>query len=112
MLTSDFDGASGAQRPKPALFKVGVGLFILYPLLLATAALTAFAPLSGGTRAIIVTGILLTSKGTFMLATVCVGKEAYQALTAKFRGRKRPWAQRRCSRAPRLPLQKTEQMQI
>ncbi len=25
-----------------------------------------------------------------MLATVCVGKEAYQALTAKFRGRKRP----------------------
>ena len=25
-------------------------------------------------RAIIVTGILLTSKGTFMLATVCVGR--------------------------------------
>lgn len=90
MLTSDSRGARGATRPRPALFKVGVCLFVLYPLLLVAAALMAFAPLSGGARAIIVACILLTSKGTFMLATVCVGKEAYQALKGKFRRRNRP----------------------
>lgn len=92
--TSRIAQALNRLRAKPARFKVGVALLVLYPLMYLIVPIGPLLPLSGGAIAALISGVVAAAEGVLLLAIACMGKEAYQSMKAWFtRGRKRGRAQ-------------------
>ncbi len=79
-------------RNKPLRFSIGIGLLILYPLMWLFAAVVPFLPLDIALKAAIIAGDLAAAEGVGLLGIACVGKEAYQAIKARFRLKRRSTA--------------------
>lgn len=77
------------KKKKPLRFKIGIGLLILYPIMLLSAAVIPFLPLEVGVKAAVIGGILASAEGILLVAIACVGKEAFQAIKARFLKRKK-----------------------
>ncbi|AAU15467.1 transporter suffix domain-containing protein [Bacillus cereus] len=63
------------KQKKPLLFKVGIGLLIIYILLWASALIIPFTSLSTQIKAIIVPGCIVVGEILFLIGAVFVGKE-------------------------------------
>ncbi len=71
-------------------FKVGVGLLVLYVIMLLSVAVIGVLPLELGAKVATVSAVLVSSEVVFLLGVIGIGKEAYQALKAKFHLKKAP----------------------
>jgi len=75
---------------RPARFKIGVGLLILYPLLYLVIPIAPMLPLDTPTKLGLIAGVLAAAEGILLLGIACVGKEAYHAIKARLKlGRKK-----------------------
>lgn len=75
-------------EPKPLRFKFGVALLVLYPLLFLAMGVLALIPMNGTTKAAAIGGLLVTSEVVFFVGVALIGKEAYQALKARWMKKK------------------------
>lgn len=79
---------STMPRRRPVRFYIGIGLFILCGLLYLSILVTSFLPLDGVTKAATIGGTIAVAEVSFLLAVAGVGKEAYQAVKARFSRKK------------------------
>ena len=63
------------KQNKPLLFKVGIGLLIIYVLLWASALMIPFTSLSTQIKAIVIPGCIVIGEILFLIGAVFVGKE-------------------------------------
>lgn len=63
------------KQKKPLLFKVGIGLLIIYVLLWASALIIPFTSLSTQIKAIVIPGCIVIGEIIFLIGAVFVGKE-------------------------------------
>ncbi|MFA2831921.1 transporter suffix domain-containing protein [Bacillus paranthracis] len=63
------------KQKKPLLFKVGIGLLIIYVLLWASALMIPFTSLSTQMKAIVIPGCIVIGEILFLIGAVFVGKE-------------------------------------
>ncbi|HFJ9446490.1 MULTISPECIES: transporter suffix domain-containing protein [Bacillus] len=63
------------KQKKPLLFKVGIGLLIIYVLLWASALMIPFTSLSTQIKAIVIPGCIVIGEILFLIGAVFVGKE-------------------------------------
>lgn len=67
---------SNENKPKkPFLFKVGIGLLIIYVLLWVSALIIPFTSLSTQVKAIVIPGCIVIGEILFLIGAVFVGKE-------------------------------------
>ncbi|MBF6245672.1 transporter suffix domain-containing protein [Nocardia elegans] len=81
-------GAAPGSRTKPVRFKLGIGLLIFYPLMYLVAVIVPFLPLDVGLKAGLIAGDLAAAEVVLLIGVACVGKEAYRAIKARFRGKR------------------------
>ncbi|RAS95344.1 hypothetical protein A6E21_10485 [Bacillus cereus] len=67
--------ADEKKQNKPLLFKVGMGLLIIYVLLWASALIIPFTSLSTQMKAIVIPGCIVIGEVLFLIGAVFVGKE-------------------------------------
>ncbi|PGZ50809.1 hypothetical protein COE56_14040 [Bacillus anthracis] len=67
--------ADEKKQKKPLLFKVGMGLLIIYVLLWASALIIPFTSLSTQMKAIVIPGCIVIGEVLFLIGAVFVGKE-------------------------------------
>ena len=77
------------RRRRPVRFYIGIALLILCGLLYISIAVTAFLPLDGVTKAATIGGTIAVAEVSFLLGVAGVGKEAYQAVKARFSRKKK-----------------------
>ncbi|WP_242229857.1 transporter suffix domain-containing protein [Bacillus cereus group sp. BfR-BA-01329] len=63
------------KQKKPLLFKVGIGLLIIYVLLWASALIIPFTSLSTQIKSIVIPGCIVIGEILFLIGAVFVGKE-------------------------------------
>ncbi|HDX9627725.1 TPA: transporter suffix domain-containing protein [Bacillus cereus] len=63
------------KQKKPLLFKVGIGLLVIYVLLWASALIIPFTSLSTQIKAIVIPGCIVIGEILFLIGAVFVGKE-------------------------------------
>ncbi|MFJ8524902.1 transporter suffix domain-containing protein [Bacillus cereus] len=63
------------KQKKPLLFKVGIGLLVIYVLLWASAIIIPFTSLSTQIKAIVIPGCIVIGEILFLIGAVFVGKE-------------------------------------
>lgn len=63
------------KQKKPFLFKLGIGLLILYPILWGLAAIIPFTPLPLHIKATIITVCIVVGEVLFLIGVAFVGKE-------------------------------------
>lgn len=99
------------QQERPLRFKVGVGLLVVYVAMWLAAALVPFLPLDLTTKSSIIAVDLIAAEVVGLVGIILIGKEAYQAIKARFlrfgrKGSKRKAATRTpITKAPATELQ-------
>ncbi|MED2983807.1 transporter suffix domain-containing protein [Bacillus thuringiensis] len=63
------------KQKKPLLFKVGIGLLIIYVLLWGSALIIPFTSLSTQVKTIVIPGCIVIGEILFLIGAVFVGKE-------------------------------------
>lgn len=63
------------KQKKPLLFKVGIGLLIIYVLLWASALIIPFTSISTQIKSIVIPGCIVIGEILFLIGAVFVGKE-------------------------------------
>ncbi|MED3476096.1 transporter suffix domain-containing protein [Bacillus thuringiensis] len=63
------------KQKKPLLFKIGIGLLIIYVLLWGSALIIPFTSLSTQVKTIIIPGCIVIGEILFLIGAVFVGKE-------------------------------------
>ncbi|PGP43177.1 hypothetical protein CN993_17560 [Bacillus thuringiensis] len=63
------------KQKKPLLFKIGIGLLIIYVLLLGNALIIPFTSLSTQVKTIVIPGCIVIGEILFLIGAVFVGKE-------------------------------------
>ncbi|HDR7794343.1 TPA: transporter suffix domain-containing protein [Bacillus luti] len=63
------------KQKKPLLFKVGIGLLIIYVLLWGSALIIPFTSLSAQVKTIVIPGCIVVGEILFLIGAVFVGKE-------------------------------------
>lgn len=76
-------------RRRPVRFYVGIGFLVLCGLLYLSILVSAFLPLDGVTKAATIGGTIAVAEVSFLLGVAGVGKEAYQAVKARFSRKKK-----------------------
>ncbi|MES5883602.1 MULTISPECIES: transporter suffix domain-containing protein [Bacillus cereus group] len=63
------------KQKKPLLFKIGIGLLIIYVLLWGSALIIPFTSLSTQVKTIVIPGCIVIGEILFLIGAVFVGKE-------------------------------------
>ncbi|HDR4883916.1 transporter suffix domain-containing protein [Paenibacillus jamilae] len=63
------------KQKKPLLFKVGIGLLIIYVLLWGSALIIPFTSLSTQVKTVVIPGCIVIGEILFLIGAVFVGKE-------------------------------------
>ncbi|MFJ7973760.1 transporter suffix domain-containing protein [Psychrobacillus sp. NPDC096389] len=75
--------SNGDKLKKPFLFKFGIGLLILYPILWGLAAIVPFTPLATHIKATVVTVCIVVGEIFFLIGVAFVGKEVVTKYKSK-----------------------------
>ncbi len=79
---------SDTTKPrKPLRFKIGVALLILYPFMYLAIPLAPMLPLDGALQIAFAGGAIAVAEVILIAAIALMGKEAYQAIKKKIKGR-------------------------
>ncbi|MGE7112015.1 transporter suffix domain-containing protein [Lysinibacillus sp. NPDC047702] len=71
------------KQKKPFLFKIGIGLLILYPILWGLAAIVPFTPFSTHIKATVITACIVVGEIFFLIGVAFVGKEVVTKYKSK-----------------------------
>lgn len=71
------------KQKKPFLFKLGIGLLILYPILWGFAAIVPFTPFPTHIKAIIIPACIVVGEILFLIGVAFVGKEVVTKYKSK-----------------------------
>jgi len=71
------------KQKKPFLFKLGIGLLILYPILWGLAAIVPFTPLPTHIKATVITVCIVVGEILFLIGAAFVGKEVVTKYKSK-----------------------------
>ncbi|MEC1180583.1 transporter suffix domain-containing protein [Metasolibacillus meyeri] len=64
-----------SNEKKPLLFKLGIGLLMMWGILWIAALITPFTPLATPTKAVVASGCIIVGEILFLIGAVFVGKE-------------------------------------
>lgn len=76
--------SNGDKPKKPLLFKLGIGLLILYPILWGFAAILPFTPFPTHIKATVITVCIVVGEIFFLIGVAFVGKEMVTKYKSKF----------------------------
>ncbi|MEG0386249.1 transporter suffix domain-containing protein [Solibacillus cecembensis] len=71
------------KQKRPFLFKLGIALLILYPILWGVAAITPFTPLPTHIKAAVITVSIVVGEIFFLIGVAFVGKEVVTKYKSK-----------------------------
>ncbi len=71
------------KQKKPFLFKLGIGLLILYPILWGFAAIVPFTPFPTNVKAAVITVCIVLGEILFLIGAALVGKEVVNKYKSK-----------------------------
>lgn len=71
------------KQKKPILFKLGIGLLILYPILWGFAVILPFTPLPTHIKATVITACIVVGEIFFLIGVAFVGKEVVTKYKSK-----------------------------
>ncbi|QPR66456.1 transporter suffix domain-containing protein [Lysinibacillus macroides] len=75
--------SNGDKQKKPFLFKLGIGLLILYPVLWGFAAIVPFTPFPIHIKATVITTCIVVGEIFFLIGVAFVGKEVVTKYKSK-----------------------------
>ena len=80
------------KKKNPVLFKIGIVLLIMYPIIWLIALAISFTPLSTGVKAIVIPAGIIIGEIFFLIGVAFVGKE----LVTKYKDKLNPknWGKR------------------
>lgn len=76
------------RTKKPLRFKIGVGFVILCGVLYLGIIASLFLPVDPIAKAAVIGGVIVAAEASLLIGIACMGKEAYQAIKARFRPKK------------------------
>ncbi|MDN4599977.1 transporter suffix domain-containing protein [Paenibacillus sp. F6_3S_P_1C] len=75
--------SNGDKKKKPFLFKLGIALLILYPILWAFAAIVPFTPFPIHIKTTVITACIVVGEIFFLIGAAFVGKEVVTKYKSK-----------------------------
>ncbi|WP_144510101.1 transporter suffix domain-containing protein [Bacillus sp. FJAT-22090] len=75
--------SNGDKQKKPFLFKLGIGLLVLYPILWGFIAIVPFTPFPTHIKATIITVCIVVGEILFLIGAAFVGKEVVTKYKSK-----------------------------